>query len=58
MEKCKVYKDHVKANCIDDGFKQQLKQGILKLCLDAFKNDVINVNTNKNMTHSYNFKIS
>ena len=29
MERCKVYKDHSKANCIDDEFKQQLKQDIL-----------------------------
>jgi len=29
MDRCKVYKDHVKANCIDDEFKQRLKQDIL-----------------------------
>ena len=61
MDRCKVYKDHLKANCIDDEFKQQLKQDILnelKLFLDALKNDVVNVNTNKNTKHSYNFKIS
>ena len=61
MERCKVYKDHLKANCIDDEFKQQLKQDILnelKLFLDALKNDVANVSNNKNIKHSYNFKIS
>ena len=30
MDRCKVYKDHVKANRIDDEFKQQLKQDMLK----------------------------
>ena len=61
MEICKVYKDHVRANCIDDEFKQQFKQYILnvfELLLDALKNVVSNVNTNKNIKHSYNFKIS
>ena len=61
MDRCKVYKDHLKANCIDDEFKQQLKQDILnevKLFLDDLKHDVINVNTNKNIKQSYNFKIS
>ena len=61
MERCKVYKDHLKANCIDDESKQQLKQDILnvfKLFLDAFKIDVVNVNTSKNIKQSYNFKIS
>ena len=61
MDKCKVYKDHLKANCIDDAFKQQLKQEILNevaLFLDALKNDVVNVNNNKNIKNSYNFKIS
>ena len=30
----------------------------LKLFLDALKNDVVYVNTNKNIKQSYNFKIS
>jgi len=29
MNRCKVYKDHLKSNCIDDGFNQQLKHDIL-----------------------------
>ena len=29
MDRCKVYKDHLKSNCIDDEVKQQLKQDIL-----------------------------
>ena len=29
MERCKAYKDHVKANCVNDEFKPQLKQDIL-----------------------------
>ena len=62
MGRCKVYKDQLKANCIDDEFKQQFKQDILndvKLFLDALKNDVVNVNVNnnKNIKQSYNFKI-
>ena len=46
MDICKVYKDHLNANCIDDEFKQQSKQDILnkvKLCLDVFNNDVIKI---------------
>ena len=61
MERCKVYKDHLKSNCIDDEFRQQLKQDTLnefELFLDALKNDVVDVNTNKNIKQSYNFKIS
>ena len=29
MDRCKVYKDPLKSNCVDDEFKQQLKQDIL-----------------------------
>ena len=52
MDRCKVYKDHLTATCIDDQFKQQLKQDILnevKICLDALKDDVVNVKTNNNI---------
>jgi len=61
MDRCKVYKDHLKANCTDDEFKQQLKQDLLnevKLFLDALRNDVVNVRNNTNIKHSYIFKIS
>ena len=54
MEKCKVYTDHLKLNCIDDESKQQLKQDILnefKLCLDALKDDVVNVKTNTTLSN-------
>jgi len=60
MDTCKVYKDHLKSNCTDDEFKQQLEQDILnevKIFLDALKDDVVNVKTNKNK-QSYDFKIS
>ena len=58
---CKVYKDHIKSNCIDDEFKQQLRHDILnevRLCSDALKDDVVNVETNKNIEKSYSFNIS
>ena len=61
MDRCKVHKDHLKANCIEDEFQQQLKQDILnevKLFLDDLKHDVLNVNTHKNIKQYYNFKIS
>ena len=29
MDICEVYEDYLKSNCIDDEFKQQLKQDIL-----------------------------
>ena len=60
MDRCKVQKDHLKAHCIDDEFKQQLKPDILNEVkfLDALKDDVINVNTDKNIKQSYKFKIS
>ena len=61
MDRCKVCKDHLKSNCVDDEFKQQLKQDIVnefELFLDALKIDVVNANNNKNIKHSYNFKIS
>ena len=29
MDRCNVYKDHLKSHCIDDEFKQQLKRDIL-----------------------------
>ena len=38
MDRCGVYKDHLKSKCIDAEFKQQKKHDILnevKLCLDA-----------------------
>ena len=43
-DRCKVYKDHLKSNCID-AFKQQFKQDMLnevKLCLNALEDDVVN----------------
>ena len=46
MNRCKVYEDHLKSNCIDDEFKQQLKHDILNevnIFLDALKDDVVNV---------------
>jgi len=57
---CKAYKDHFKSNCVDNEFKQQLRHGILnkvKLFLDAWKDDVVNVETNNNIKQSYNFMI-
>ena len=29
MDRCKVYEDNFKTNCIDDEFKQQLKHDLL-----------------------------
>ena len=61
MDRCEVYKDHQKSNCIDDELKQQLKQDILNdvnMFFDASKDDVVNVQTNKNIKQYYNFKIS
>ena len=61
MDRCKVYKDHVKSNCIDDGFQQQLKQDILNevdMFSDASKDDIVNVKTHTNIEQSYDFKIS
>ena len=29
MDRCKVYKGHLRSNCIDGEFKQQLKQDML-----------------------------
>ena len=55
MDRCKQYKEHLKANCIDDEFKQQVKQDILnevKMSLDALKDEVANVKTNKNIQQS------
>ena len=52
MDRCKAYKDHLKSKCIDDAFEQQLKHDILnevKLFLDALKDDVANVKTNKTL---------
>ena len=57
----KVYQGHLKSNCIDDEFQQELEQDILNevnMFLDALKDDVANVKTNKNIKQSYNFKIS
>ena len=55
MDRCEAYKDHLKSHCIDDDeFKQQLKHDILngfKLCLDALKDDVVNVETNKTVSN-------
>ena len=59
-DRCKVYKDRLKSNCIDDELKQQLKRDILnevKLFLDASKDDIVNVKTINNIKQSYNFKI-
>ena len=61
MERCKAYKDHLKSNCIDDEFKQQLQQDILNvftMFLDALKNDGVNVGTNKNIKQYYSFRLS
>jgi len=60
MDRSKVYKEHLKTLCIDDEFKQQLKHDIMnevKMFLDALKDDVVTVKTNKNIKQSYNFKI-
>ena len=46
MDRWKVYKGHLKSNCIDDEFKQHLKRDILnevKLFFDALGYDVVNV---------------
>ena len=59
LDRCKVYKDHLKSNCVNDEFKQQLKHDILnevKLFLDALKDDVVNVKTNNKQ--SYNCMIN
>ena len=39
MDRCKVYRDYLKVNCIDDESKRQLKQVILNELnvLDALK---------------------
>ena len=61
MDRCKACKDHIKSNCIEDEFEQQLKHDILnefKLFLDALKDDVVNVKTNKNVKQSHYFMIS
>ena len=61
MDRCKVYKDDLKSNCIDDEFKQKLKHDLsneVKLFLDASKDDVVNVEANNNIQQSYNFMIS
>ena len=60
MDRSKVYRDHLKVNCIDDESKQELKEDILneiKMFLDALKDDLVNVKTNKNVKQSSNFKI-
>ena len=61
MDGCKVYKNRLKSNTIDDEFKQHLKRDLLNevnLCLDDLKDDVVNVKTNNNIEQSYNFMIS
>ena len=61
MDRCKVYKDHLRLNCTDAEFIQQLKQDTLNeftLFSNALNNDVINVNTNKKIKQYYNFKRS
>ena len=61
MDRCKVYKDHLKSNSIDEEFKQQLKHDIMnevKMFLDALKNDVVNGKTNNNIKKTYSFNIS
>ena len=50
MNRCKAYNDHLKSNCTDGEFKQQLKQDILNevnMSLDDLKDDVVNAKTNK-----------
>jgi len=37
MDRCKVCKDHLKSNCIDDEFKQQLKLAILNEVKNVFR---------------------
>ena len=39
MDRCKVYKDHLKSNSIDEEFKQQLKHDILNE-VKMFLNDL------------------
>jgi hypothetical protein len=61
MDRCKAYKDHLKSNCIEDELKQQLEHDILnefKLFLDALKDDVVNVKTNKDAEQSHYFMLS
>ena len=61
MDRCKVYKDHLKSNSIDEEFKQQLKHDILnevKMFLNDLKNDVVNAKTNNNIRKPYSFNIS
>ena len=60
MDRCKVYKDHLKSNSIDEEFKQQLKHDILnevKMFLNDLKNDVVNVKTNNNIRKTNSFSI-
>ena len=60
MDRCKVYKDHLKSNSIDEEFKQQLKHDILnevKMFLNDLKNDVVNVKTNNNIRKTNSFNI-
>ena len=61
MDRCKVYKDHLKSNSIGEEFKQQLKHDIMnevKMFLDALKNDVVNAKTNSNIRKTYSFNIN
>jgi hypothetical protein len=61
MDRCKVYRDHLKSNSIDEEFKQQLKHDILnevKMFLNDLKNDVVNAKTNNNIRKTYSFNIS
>ena len=61
MDRCKTYKDHLESNCIDDEFKQQLKQDILNevnMFLDALEEDVVNVKTHESIKQYYKFKMS
>ena len=61
MDRCKVYKDHLKSNSLDDEFKEQLKYDILnevKMFLDDLKNEFVNAKTNNNIRQNYSFNIS
>ena len=61
MDRCKVYKDHLKSNSIDEEFKQQLKHDILnevETFLNDLKHDIVNDKTNNNIRKPYSFNIS
>ena len=61
MSRCKVYKDYLKANSIDDEFKEQFKNDILnefRMFLNTLKDDVIHTKNDNNIKRTLNFSIS